>query len=313
MPAAIRVTPWHRPRPRPVLGHDPRSWYAETFWLPTLGPTALLLMRHLADRFEHTPAGPHAPSGRHCSGARCRNPGGHVVAPAAHAHPTPSSSSSRTPSERRRPSPCAARVPPVHRRHVRRLPAELRAHPTRNGSHRQLPKRRDRHFRRRARVALTLLVQGDGDGHRRTVAAQRSASIPRSATKPCAGGKSARRYDQENTRRRRRLNLRRRAPLSPVPPAPGPGHARTPLLTPVGTLFRGADPARHRHDRGMAARNTADRRRADRCQASRPSRGSPTSAVPTASGPRTPPPRRPRRCSTTWGIPRSESARGRTA
>jgi len=56
MPEAIRVAPW----PDPVLdviGHDPRSWYAETFWLPTLGPTALLLMRHLADRFENDPAG----------------------------------------------------------------------------------------------------------------------------------------------------------------------------------------------------------------------------------------------------------------
>ena len=51
MPAAIRVTPWPDPV-LDVLGHDPRSWYAETFWLPTLGPTALLLMRHLADRFE---------------------------------------------------------------------------------------------------------------------------------------------------------------------------------------------------------------------------------------------------------------------
>ena len=56
MPIAIRVMPW----PDPVLdviGHDPRSWYAETFWLPTLGPTALLLLRHLADRFEIDPAG----------------------------------------------------------------------------------------------------------------------------------------------------------------------------------------------------------------------------------------------------------------
>src|SRR5262249_46246685 len=56
MPAAIRVTPW----PDPVLdviGHDPRSWYAEPFWLPTLGPTALLLLRHLADRFQPDPSG----------------------------------------------------------------------------------------------------------------------------------------------------------------------------------------------------------------------------------------------------------------
>jgi len=35
MAGAIRVMPW----PDPVLdaiGHDPRSWYVETFWLPTL-------------------------------------------------------------------------------------------------------------------------------------------------------------------------------------------------------------------------------------------------------------------------------------
>src|ERR1700693_4752155 len=60
MTGAIRVMPW----PDPVLdaiGHDPRSWYAETFWLPTLGPTALLLMRHLADRFERAPEGVELP------------------------------------------------------------------------------------------------------------------------------------------------------------------------------------------------------------------------------------------------------------
>ncbi len=56
MPAALRVTPWPDPV-IDVLGVDPRSWYAETFWLPTLGPTALLLLRHLADRFEREPAG----------------------------------------------------------------------------------------------------------------------------------------------------------------------------------------------------------------------------------------------------------------
>ena len=39
MPTALRVTPWPDPV-LDVLGHDPRSWYAETFWLPTLGPTA---------------------------------------------------------------------------------------------------------------------------------------------------------------------------------------------------------------------------------------------------------------------------------
>jgi hypothetical protein len=37
MPATITVKPWHDPVVD-VLGHDPRSRYVETFWLPTLGP-----------------------------------------------------------------------------------------------------------------------------------------------------------------------------------------------------------------------------------------------------------------------------------
>ena len=51
MPATLTIHPW----PDPVidtLGYDPRSRYVETFWLPTLGPTAVLLLRHLADRFD---------------------------------------------------------------------------------------------------------------------------------------------------------------------------------------------------------------------------------------------------------------------
>lgn len=50
-PDDVRVRPW----PDPVidtLGHDPRSLYAERFWLPTLGPTSFLLLRHINHRFE---------------------------------------------------------------------------------------------------------------------------------------------------------------------------------------------------------------------------------------------------------------------
>jgi hypothetical protein len=56
MPSTLTIVPW----PDPIvdtIGHDPRSWYAETFWLPTLGPTALLLLRHLAGRFDEAPQG----------------------------------------------------------------------------------------------------------------------------------------------------------------------------------------------------------------------------------------------------------------
>ena len=56
MPATLLIKPWNDPIVD-TLGHDPRSRYVETFWLPTLGPTALLLLRHLADRFDRTPEG----------------------------------------------------------------------------------------------------------------------------------------------------------------------------------------------------------------------------------------------------------------
>lgn len=52
----LRIVPW----PDPVLdavGFDARSAYVERFWLGILGPSALLLLRHLARRLEEAPAG----------------------------------------------------------------------------------------------------------------------------------------------------------------------------------------------------------------------------------------------------------------
>ncbi len=40
-----------------TLGHDPRAPYPERFWLPTLGPTAFLLIRYIAHRFDRNPDG----------------------------------------------------------------------------------------------------------------------------------------------------------------------------------------------------------------------------------------------------------------
>lgn len=56
MSATIRILPLSDPVVD-TLGHDPRSPYPERFWLPTLGPTALLLLRHIAYRFDRAPAG----------------------------------------------------------------------------------------------------------------------------------------------------------------------------------------------------------------------------------------------------------------
>lgn len=158
MPVAVRVTPW----PDPVLdtiGHDPRSWYAETFWLPTLGPTALLLLRHLADRFEQAPDGLTLPIADTAAalglGARDGEHSPLVRTltrlqqfDLAHA------AGDGTVAVRRA-------LPPVHRRHVRRLPVPLQAThaewvaaQTTNGPV-ALARRRAR------RVALMLLVEGD--------------------------------------------------------------------------------------------------------------------------------------------------------
>jgi hypothetical protein len=45
--SVLRIEAWDDPVIDP-LGHDPRSWYVEQFWLPILGPTATWLCRRLA-------------------------------------------------------------------------------------------------------------------------------------------------------------------------------------------------------------------------------------------------------------------------
>ncbi len=56
MTETLHILPWADPAVD-TLGHDPRSWYAETFWLPAFGPTSLLLMRRFADGFDRNPHG----------------------------------------------------------------------------------------------------------------------------------------------------------------------------------------------------------------------------------------------------------------
>lgn len=56
MSGTIRVLPLTDPVVD-TLGHDPRAPYPERFWLPTLGPTAFLLIRYMARRFDSAPEG----------------------------------------------------------------------------------------------------------------------------------------------------------------------------------------------------------------------------------------------------------------
>lgn len=47
----IIVSPWRDPV-IDVRGHDPRSLYAERFWLPIVGPSSVWLIRHVATAFD---------------------------------------------------------------------------------------------------------------------------------------------------------------------------------------------------------------------------------------------------------------------
>ncbi|MGO9344286.1 MAG: hypothetical protein ACLP6E_17505 [Acidimicrobiales bacterium] len=52
----LKVIAWRDPL-IDHLGHDPRSTYAERFWLPVLGPTSLWLLRKVAGSLELRPEG----------------------------------------------------------------------------------------------------------------------------------------------------------------------------------------------------------------------------------------------------------------
>jgi hypothetical protein len=158
MPSQVRITPWVDPV-IDVLGHDPRSWYVETFWLPTLGPTSLLLLRHLADRFEEHPEGLALPVAD-TAAALGLGPRDGEQSPLVR---TIDRLQQFDLAQRLAPDVIAVRrvLPPVNRRHVRRLPVALQARhrdwvagQTADGPV-ELARRRAR------RLALTLLLEGE--------------------------------------------------------------------------------------------------------------------------------------------------------
>ncbi|MGH7751740.1 MAG: hypothetical protein ACREN5_02900 [Gemmatimonadales bacterium] len=123
MSETIQILPW----PDPVLdtlGHDPRSPYPERFWLPTLGPTALLLLRHVAYRFDQAPEGftlVLAETSR-CLGLGERSGRSSPLARSLSRivqFDLAAQEDAATLAVRRH-------VPPINRRHVRRLPPSVR-------------------------------------------------------------------------------------------------------------------------------------------------------------------------------------------
>lgn len=54
VPERLGILPW---QVGAGGGHDPRSGYVETFWLPVLGPSTVLLLRRLAQELDAQPEG----------------------------------------------------------------------------------------------------------------------------------------------------------------------------------------------------------------------------------------------------------------
>ena len=163
MPSTITIKPWYDPT-SDVLGFDPRSLYVETFWLPTLGPTSLLLLRHLASRFDDHPDGLEltvAETSKSLGvGERDGNSSPIVRSLSRLEQFDLACSDPHTPTVAVR-----RNLPPVNRRHVRRLPAHLQV------AHDEWAEARINESplveaRRRARrLALALFEEGDDADH----------------------------------------------------------------------------------------------------------------------------------------------------
>jgi hypothetical protein len=162
MPATLTLKPWPDPL-LDTLGHDPRSLYVETFWLPTLGPTAVLLLRHLATKFDESPSGVElavADTSQALGlGQRDGNSSPIVRTLTRLAQFDLACDDGRGTVAVRR------NLPPINRRHVRRLPSDLQvAHA--EWAEAKLAEAPLATARRRARqVAFTLLEQGDDPDH----------------------------------------------------------------------------------------------------------------------------------------------------
>jgi len=101
------------------LGHSPASLYAETYWLPILGPSALLALRRLDRGLDDAPDG----FALHVAafGAELG------ISPATTVRTIGRLIHFRLAAGHGRQLAVARKVPPLARRHIERLPAHLAA------------------------------------------------------------------------------------------------------------------------------------------------------------------------------------------
>lgn len=123
IPAHAVIRPWVDPVVD-LRGHDPRSMYAERYWLSVIGPTATWIMRRFAECFDAEPDGfvldlDHTAATMGLSFARnAASPFGkalHRCVMFGLAHPVADGFTVRR------------RLPSVAQRHLKRLPDDLQA------------------------------------------------------------------------------------------------------------------------------------------------------------------------------------------
>jgi hypothetical protein len=155
--ATLRVEPWFDPVVDEV-GHDPRSIYTETYWLPVLGPSTTWLLRRFAAHLDDMPGGVDLDTEELAKGLGL----GERSGPNAPFARTVKRCVDFQMAEWRDTSLAVRRhLPPLARRHLRRLPESLQtrhALETQAGPPNTVTDRLRLHGRR---LALSLLDYGD--------------------------------------------------------------------------------------------------------------------------------------------------------
>ncbi len=140
-----------------AIGFDPRSHYAETFWLPILGPSTLWLLRSVAMRFDVEPDGFTMQLEEQSASLGIRSNGGRNNAFQRSLHRLVGFNMGKTVDDRT--LEIRRVMPPLHTGQVRRLSTRLQR------LHHDAMQRRDEHreedSHRASKVAFTLLQLGD--------------------------------------------------------------------------------------------------------------------------------------------------------
>jgi hypothetical protein len=155
--STLRIESWLDPVIDEV-GHDPRSSYTETYWLPVLGPSTTWLLRRFAAHLDETPAGVELDTEELARGLGL----GERSGPNAPFARTVKRCVDFQMAEWRESSLAVRRhLPPLARRHLRRLPESLQARHTLEAEAGMPSTVTDRLRVHGRRLALSLLDYGE--------------------------------------------------------------------------------------------------------------------------------------------------------